>query len=749
MFRILKKISVIVLCIVFILPLSSCQKQESNEEKIKYKSVEDFHNVKFSVDTGSVLDAYLSKQFPDCEVINFTSPADRYLAVEEGKVTAYFSDGPKVKAVVKEKEDLYYLSDDRFVSPLGFAFSKTEVGEKLQGQMNEFLDELSSDGTLTLLTDKWIENQALDTVDDSDIKNINGEINVTLNSNNQPFLYLYNNKYTGIEYDILVRFCRKYGYSMNINDATLDGTVAALSSCKSDLGSSGLTITEERKKSLLFSSPYYIANAKCIVLKDNLDVEIDPLDYLYNKNIGVLSGTMHLDVANRYIPSANIKFFSTTTDMFTALSLGKVDAIIDDECICGLFLKEFDNLYIAKIVDSQDYAFMMPKNDFGNTLKEELSEYINSIKQSGELDKLQEYWLEDIKYKEFDYDALSGDKVIRVTYLQDGLPFSYVSNNSPAGIEIEIIYNFAKEHGYSLELTPLTFDAGLAYLTTGKSDICLGGIVITEEREKQFNFSTPFYVGGNGFVMANDNVKTKISVLDYIKEGINKTFIVENRYQLFIDGIKSTIGITLLSVLFGTILGVILFALFRLNSKIINSIISGISWFMKSMPVVVLLMILYYVIFSKSTIDGFWISIFAFTLLFAITVFGIFKTCFLAIDIGQYEASYALGYSKLQTFFKIILPQMGPIFIPSYSSEIVSLIKSTSIVGYIAVQDLTKVSDVVRSRTFDAFFPLISTTIIYFVIMFVFTIILGMVARKIDPRRRNKQQILKGVNTHD
>ena len=98
------------------------------------------------------------------------------------------------------------------------------------------------------------------------------------------------------------------------------------------------------------------------------------------------------------------------------------------------------------------------------------------------------------------------------------------------------------------------------------------------------------------------------------------------------------------------------------------------------------------------------VSVFAFTLTFGAGVFGMLKSGEGAVDKGQAEAAYALGYSNAGAFFRIILPQMLPHILPSYKGEIVSLIKATSVVGYIAVQDLTRMGDIVRSRTYEAFF---------------------------------------------
>jgi polar amino acid transport system substrate-binding protein len=160
-------------------------------------------------------------------------------------------------------------------------------------------------------------------------------------------------------------------------------------------------------------------------------------------------------------------------------------------------------------------------------------------------------------------------------------------------------------------------------------------------------------------------------------------------------------------------------------------------------------MILYYIIFGKVAIDGVAVAVIGFTLTFGATVFGLLKMGVGAVDIGQYEAAYALGYSKQRTFFKIILPQALPHVLPAYKGEIVGLIKATAIVGYIAVQDLTKMGDIVRSRTYEAFFPLIAVTVIYFLLEALIGLFVLRISVNFNPKRRRKEDILKGVRTHD
>jgi len=164
---------------------------------------------------------------------------------------------------------------------------------------------------------------------------------------------------------------------------------------------------------------------------------------------------------------------------------------------------------------------------------------------------------------------------------------------------------------------------------------------------------------------------------------------------------------------------------------------------------VVLLMILYYVIFGSVAISGVVVAVIGFTLTFGASVLGLLRMGVGAVDKGQYEGAYALGFSNRRTFFEVILPQALPHVLPAYKGEIVSLIKATAIVGYIAVQDLTKMGDIVRSRTYEAFFPLIAVTVIYFVLEGLIGLLLSRINLNFNPKRRSRENILKGVKTDD
>ncbi|MBR1735666.1 MAG: ABC transporter permease subunit, partial [Firmicutes bacterium] len=107
-----------------------------------------------------------------------------------------------------------------------------------------------------------------------------------------------------------------------------------------------------------------------------------------------------------------------------------------------------------------------------------------------------------------------------------------------------------------------------------------------------------------------------------------------------------------------------------------------------------------------------------------------------SIDPGQREAALALGFTERQAFYKFIFPQAAMRFLPVYRGEIVSLLKNTSIVGYIAIQDLTKMSDIIRSRTYEAFFPLIVTALIYFLLAWIISLILSKVEKAVSSKKK-------------
>ena len=261
----------------------------------------------------------------------------------------------------------------------------------------------------------------------------------------------------------------------------------------------------------------------------------------------------------------------------------------------------------------------------------------------------------------------------------------------------------------------------------------MANLNVTPERLESIRFSTTILSVENTILVKNtDNV----ALMSGFKSSFLKTFVRESRWRLIVNGIGITILISILSALFGTVLGFGICALRMSRNSLINAVSLAYIRIMQGTPMVVLLMIMFYIVFAGSSISGIWVAVIGFGMNFGAYVSEMIRTGILAVDKGQMEAALALGYTKPHAFMKIVLPQAARHFLPVYQGEFISMVKMTSVVGYIAIQDLTKASDIIRSRTFEAFFPLITTAVIYFIIAWLLTRVLTMLQNRLDPRRK-------------
>ncbi|MBE5793011.1 MAG: amino acid ABC transporter permease [Clostridiales bacterium] len=212
--------------------------------------------------------------------------------------------------------------------------------------------------------------------------------------------------------------------------------------------------------------------------------------------------------------------------------------------------------------------------------------------------------------------------------------------------------------------------------------------------------------------------------------------IDENRYQMIFVGLGRTVLIAVSSAVVGVILGCVV-ALMRLSNakigkwKFLQSISSIYVDVIRGTPVVVQLMIMYYVILTSPDISKITVAIITFGLNSAAYVSEMVRGGILAVDKGQTEAGRSLGLSASATMMLIVLPQTIKIIIPSLFNEIIMLLKETSVVGFIGLMDLTKAGDFIRSRTYSAFFPLLTVAAVYLIIVSALTRVFNRVERRL------------------
>lgn len=218
-------------------------------------------------------------------------------------------------------------------------------------------------------------------------------------------------------------------------------------------------------------------------------------------------------------------------------------------------------------------------------------------------------------------------------------------------------------------------------------------------------------------------------------------FIQEDRWRYLIDGLKATITITFLAVLLGIVIGFLVGVVRSTYEKtgklkILNFFCNLYLTVIRGTPVVVQLMIIYYVIFGSVRIDKVFVAVLAFGINSGAYVAEIFRSGIMSIDNGQFEAGRSLGFNYTQTMWYIIMPQAFKNVLPALCNEFISLLKETSVAGFIALQDLTKGGDIIRSITYDATLPLLAVAVIYLSIVILFTQLIKRLERRLRQNER-------------
>ena len=222
-------------------------------------------------------------------------------------------------------------------------------------------------------------------------------------------------------------------------------------------------------------------------------------------------------------------------------------------------------------------------------------------------------------------------------------------------------------------------------------------------------------------------------------------FVQGNRWRYLLNGLGTTLVITLLACLLGIAIGVVIamvrstydktkegarMTLGRRLFGLANGFCRLYLTVLRGTPVVVQLMIIYFVIFASSD-NGTLVAALAFGLNSGAYVAEIVRGGIMSIDNGQFEAGRSLGFNYVQTMRFIVIPQVIKNVLPSLANEFIALLKETSVAGYVAVADLTKGADIIRSRTYSPFMPLIAIALIYLALVMFFTKLVGILERRL------------------
>lgn len=457
--------------------------------------------------------------------------------------------------------------------------------------------------------------------------------------------------------------------------------------------------------------------------------------------IAIETGTTTEAAARETYPQAKFIIVDDAIDGFLTVTSRKADAFAADKTTFESFLaggnkglRIYGNTTVGE--PGNVAAAISPVTEISDA-EGKINDFLQEMSENGTLDDMRRRWL-----VEHDYAMPEIEEAVQPAYTvtvgTTGLvePYSFYEGTKLTGYDLELMKRFALWCNAELVVEIYDWDGIIPACVSGKVDYVMSNLFETPERRDVMLFSIPYTYVETVMVVADDGDGIKgEGFFAALAESFEKTFIRESRWRLIWNGLLVTLEIAVLAGIIGTILGFLLCLWLRCRNRPLALLAKGVCHLMEGIPSLVVLMIIYFVVFASVKIAPVTVGIISFSLIFAVAVAGILNTGIQTIDNGQWEAASALGVGRGKTFIRIIMPQAVRQVLPIYRGEFVSMLKLTSIVGYISIEDLAKAGDIIRSRTYEAFFPLIATAVIYFAISAAAAFLIGRVEVKLDVKQ--------------
>ncbi len=497
--------------------------------------------------------------------------------------------------------------------------------------------------------------------------------------------------------------------------------------------------------------------------------EGDKVASLAGKTAGVMAGTPQDEIVQASVEGADILYFNSLTDLVLALQSHKIDFFVLSSVNYYALAADYPDLgYIDQELKSYDVGTIFPPNEHGEELRSQFNEYVAAITESGELEHLQDYWLMPSDWDNVDIPSSGDNGTLHMATSNTLKPFSMELNGRNAGFDIAVVAGFCQAYGYGLQIDNVEFSGALTGITTGMYDLAAGQISWTAERAQSVLFSDFYYTQkivpivraadfADGEVitsaatgeMDGDTTAAGTSASAGANAGaastdkglltsIRRTLVDQDRWKSILSGLGTTLVITLAGFALANVLGAALCAMSLSNSRALRTVARAYCGLMQGIPIVVVLMVLYYVVLAGAKLNNVVVASLGFGMVFAANMAQLFEGGIRGVDAGQWEAALASGLTARQAFLGIIVPQAARTSLPAYFTNLISLMKGTAVVGYIAVADLTRAGDVIRSSTYEAFVPIITVAIIYLAITCLMLGCMALVRRALTKPRSRK-----------
>lgn len=430
------------------------------------------------------------------------------------------------------------------------------------------------------------------------------------------------------------------------------------------------------------------------------------------------STPMESNVKKLY-PEAEYVYVSSMNEGLMEVKTGKADAYCGSGGTVETAIKNgFEGVRIAEesVGDPAQVVVYISRYTQLENAKQLIDGYLEQVKADGTLDEMYERWVDNGDYTMPDIpEPEAPDK--KITVATTGLlePYTFTQDGELTGLDIENIKRFALYANAEIEIKTYDWSGIYTVLGTEKVDYGFSNMYLTDDASRVIDYSEPYHEIESVLVVASDDTAAQ-SFTEWFYDSLQRNFIEEDRWKLIAGGLAVTLKMTLLSAVFGTVLAFFLCQCKRSRHRAVARITDVITGIFRGVPLLVVLLMLYYVIFP--TFDPVLTGIIAFSLSFSAAASEGLRGAVEGISAAQWEAASALGFTRFRTLTDIVLPQALRRYLPVYTGALVSLLQSTSIVGYIAITDVTYAVQLIRTRTFDPFIPLLASAAVYLILSY-------------------------------
>ncbi len=466
----------------------------------KLASVADLKDKRIGVLVGSAHDTYATKNYPDATILQYKSPADVALAVKTGKVDAALFDAEPLREIMRQDDSLGLLGDPLFTFDVGVGFKKDN--QALRDQFNQFLAQIKQNGVHGDMVHRWMEkgDTRMPVIENA---KKNGVLVVGVSDAGMPFTAVKHNRLVGFDIELSERFAAYLGKEVKFANMDFGSLIAAVSTGKADMICSSIYVTEERKKQINFSDPYYEMGTRVFALKKNIldangagsdqgrQKKLTSIDDLKDKRIGVLLGSVHDTYAMEHYPNATILQYKSLPDLVLAVREGKIDAAIyTRETLLEILRGDSE---LGLLGDSLlSYPIGMGFNKDNDLLREQFNAFLKQIKSNGDFEDMVNRWIKNGGTVMPEISNAGANGVLVVGIVSDkGLPFAVFQDNKLIGFDIELAERFGAYLGKKVEYADMEFGNLIAAVSSDKIDMIDSTLMITEERKNQSRFFRP------------------------------------------------------------------------------------------------------------------------------------------------------------------------------------------------------------------------------------------------------------------